>query len=64
MPPKSRNQQISAVIAEKVKTGNQKAKPGSPSVKMAASMTNKQLSDFVKPTKGLPKKVKKPSGSY
>jgi hypothetical protein len=61
MPPKSRNQQISAIIAEKAKSGTGKVKPGTPSAKMA-SMSAKQLGEFAKPTKGLPKKVKQPKG--
>lgn len=60
MPPKSRNQAVAIIIAEKVKKGQMKAKPGSPSAKMAKSMTSKQLKDFEPATmKGLPKKVKK-----
>lgn len=60
MPAKSKAQKIAIIIAEKVKKGEQKAKPGSPSAKMAKSMSMKQMHDFTStPSKGLPKKVKK-----
>ncbi len=65
MPSVSRNQKVAAIIAEKVKTGKQKATPGQPSTSMAKSMSTKQLGDFTGgPMKGLPKKVKKPKGGY
>jgi hypothetical protein len=47
MPAKSRNQQIAAIIAEKVKNGTAKSVPGAPSSKMA-KMPMKSLSDFAK----------------
>lgn len=60
MPAKSRNQKVAMIIAEKVKEGKAKAKPGSPSAKMAKSMSASQLGDFTGGSmKGLPKKVKK-----
>lgn len=60
MPAKSRSQQVAMIIAEKVKKGQTKAKPGSPSAKMAKTMSVKSLDDFTKSLmKGLPKKVKK-----
>lgn len=46
MPATSKNQKLAMLIAENVKSGKQKAKPGSPSAKMAKSMTKKQLNDF------------------
>jgi hypothetical protein len=59
VPSLSKNQQISAAIAAQVKKGKVKAKPGSPSAKMAKSMSIKQLNDFAStPTKGLVKRVK------
>ena len=62
MPPKSKAQAVAAAIAQQVKKGKQKAIPGSPSAKMASSMKLGQIKDFVKPTKGLPAKVKQPKG--
>lgn len=60
MPPKSRKQQIAMIIAEKVKKGEAKAKPGTPSAKMAKSMSISSLDDFTKGSmKGLPNKVKR-----
>lgn len=60
MPAKSKAQQQAMAIAEQVKKGNMKAKPGTPSAKMAKSMNMKQLNDFAStPRKGLPKRVKK-----
>lgn len=60
MPSVSRNQKISAIIAEKAKKGESPMKKGMPSTKMAQSMSVKQLGDFSSGSmKGLPKKVKK-----
>ena len=59
-PSASKSQQQAMAIAEQVKKGKVKAKPGSPSAKMAKSMSVKQLNDFAStPTKGLVKRVKK-----
>lgn len=59
MPAKSQAQQKAMAIAEQVKKGKIKAKPGSPSAKMAKSMSIKQLNDFAStPRKGLVKRVK------
>ena len=46
MPAKSHQQEVAARIALAVKKGRIKARPGSPSAKMAKSMTAKQLSKF------------------
>ena len=46
MPFKSQAQRIAAIIAEKVKKGEAKTKPGSPSAKMSKSLTTQQLNDF------------------
>jgi hypothetical protein len=60
MPAVSKNQATAMRIAEAVKKGKAKAKPGSPSAKMAKSMSVNQLEDFTHTkTKELPKRVKK-----
>lgn len=60
MPAKSKAQQQAMAIAEQVKKGKIKAKAGTPSAKMAKSMSIKQLNDFASTQrKGLPKRVKK-----
>jgi len=46
MPAVSKAQRRAMAIAKKVKEGKAKAKPRSPSAKMAKSMTKSQLSDF------------------
>ena len=46
MPAKSQDQAIAARIAKAVKAGRVKARPGSPSSKMAKSMTAKQLGHY------------------
>ena len=46
MPAKSHDQEVAARIAKAVKAGKVKAKPGTPSDKMAKSMTKKQLGHF------------------
>lgn len=55
MPAKSQNQQTAAQIALAMQRGEAKAKPGSPSAKMAASMGPEKLRHFAKG-----KKKKKP----
>lgn len=45
-PATSKRQKVAMIIAEKVKEGKQKAKPGSPSAKMAKSMSMGQLKDY------------------
>jgi hypothetical protein len=66
MPAVSKKQRQAMAIAEKVKSGEMKAKPGSPSAEMAKSMTHEQLHDFAATKeKGLPahkkkKKVRRP----
>ena len=51
MPAKSRDQEVAARIAKAIKAGRVKAKPGSPSAKMARSMSSKQLGHFTKKKK-------------
>ena len=59
MPAESVAQRQAMAIAEKVKSGEMKAKPGSPSAKMAKSMTHEQLHDFAATKeKGLPEHKK------
>lgn len=60
MPPKSRNQQVAAIIAEKVKSGQMKGKPGMPSTKMA-KMPASSLADFAQAN--IPSKKKKKKGA-
>jgi hypothetical protein len=63
MPAKSKSQQQAFGIAAAVKEGKAKAKPGSPSAKIAGSMNLADIKDFAStPQAGLPKKVKKNSG--
>lgn len=57
MPPKSRNQQIAAIIAEKVKSGKAPVKKGTPSAQMA-KMKKSSLQDFAQ-ANVVPKKGKK-----
>ena len=45
-PAVSKKQRQAMAIAEQVKKGNMKAKPGTPSAEMAKSMTKPQLHDF------------------
>lgn len=60
MPGKSQNQVVAARIAEGVKKGTAKAKPGSPSAQMAKSMSLPDIKEFAAtPTGGLPKKARK-----
>jgi len=60
MPGKSKDQVVAARIAEGVKAGTAKAKPGSASAQMAKSMSLPSIKEFAgTPTSGLPKKVKK-----
>lgn len=60
MPGKSKDQVVAARIAEGVKAGTAKAKPGSASAQMAKSMSLPSVKEFAgTPTSGLPKKVKK-----
>lgn len=60
MPGKSKDQVVAARIAEGVKAGTAKAKPGSASAQMAKSMSLPSIKEFAStPTSGLPKKVKK-----
>ena len=55
MPAESKKQRQAMAIAEQVKKGNMKAKPGTPSAKMAKSMSKSQLHDFAATKeKGLP----------
>lgn len=62
MPAKSKAQQKAMGAALAAKRGG-KVKPGSPSAKMASSMSEKQLKEFAGTSrKGLPKKVKKKKG--
>ena len=57
MPAESKKQRQAAGIAEAVKEGKVKAKPGSASAEMAKSMTHEQLHDFAATKeKGLPVK--------
>jgi len=59
-PALSKAQRQATAIALKVKSGETKAKPRSPSTEMARSMTKKQLREFSKTKeKGLPAHVKK-----
>ena len=66
MPPKSKQQMKAAQIAEGVKAGKVKAKPGSPSASMAQSMKPQDLKAFATAPQGsakLPLRVKpKPAG--
>lgn len=56
MPARSKQQLTAMRIAKAVKEGKTKAKPGTPSAKMAQGMSMKSLNDFTAtPTKGLPK---------
>ena len=56
----SMNQFFVMAIAEKVKSGEMKAKPGTPSAEMAKSMTHRQLHDFAATKeRGLPTRKKK-----
>lgn len=60
MPAKSKSQQAAFGIASAIKKGKMKAKPGSPSAKIANTMTTSQIDEFAStPVKGLPKTVKK-----
>ena len=52
MPAESEKQAVAARIAAAVKKGRVKAVPGSPSAKMAKSMTAKQLGHFSHTKKG------------
>ena len=57
MPAVSKKQRKAMAIAEKVKSGEMKAKPGSASAEMAKSMSHSQLHDFAATKeKGLPVK--------
>ena len=54
-PAVSKKQRQAMAIAEQVKKGNMKAKPGTPSAEMAKSMSKSQLHDFAgTKEKGLP----------
>lgn len=46
MPAKSKEQQTAMRIAKAVKQGKAKAKPGTPSAKLAKTMTTKQLGHY------------------
>ena len=52
MPARSAKQAVAARIAAAVKKGRVKARPGSPSAKMAKSMTMKQVKEFSHTRKG------------
>lgn len=45
-PAVSKKQRQAMAIAEQVKKGNMKAKPGTPSAEMSKSMSKSQLHDF------------------
>lgn len=54
-PAVSKKQRQAMAIAEQVKKGNMKAKPGTPSAEMSKSMSKSQLHDFAATKeKGLP----------
>ena len=52
MPAESEKQAVAARIAAAVKKGRVKARPGSPSAKMAKSMTAKQIGHYTHQRKG------------
>lgn len=58
MPAKTQAQQAAFGIASAVKKGKMKAKPGSPSAKIANTMSASDIDEFAStPVKGLPKKT-------
>ena len=60
MPAKSKAQQAAFAIAEQIKKGKMKAKPGTPSAEIAKSASLPDIREFSStPTGGLPKRVKK-----
>lgn len=65
VPAESKKQQMVAGMAEAIKEGKMKPKPGTPSAEMAKSMKPADLQEFAStPRKGLPMKVKKtPTGT-